>query len=252
MRLSLLDKLARNGSVFTVEDARLISGVAPEVLWVMLSRMESRGWIERIEKGKYLIVPLGAEKGRYTLHEFVIASVLVEPCCIAYWSALNFHGLTEQMPRTVFVQTTARKKTSRQTVFGVDYCIVRVDGKKIFGTEKHWIEGTAVNVTDPEKTIVDCLDRPRHCGGIVEVAKALLGRPIDARKLIDYSKRINNSGVMRRLGFLADLLELDIDVPMVTTRSYLPLDPSMPRLGGTNARWRLRINVDERELEGLK
>ncbi|GAJ16306.1 unnamed protein product, partial [marine sediment metagenome] len=51
----------------------------------VLYRLQQRGAIERIEKGKYLIIPLGAEKGKYTLHEFVIGSLLVEPYSIAYW-----------------------------------------------------------------------------------------------------------------------------------------------------------------------
>jgi predicted transcriptional regulator of viral defense system len=42
------------------------------VLWVILSRLEKKGWIERIEKGKYMILPRGAEKGKYTLNEFII------------------------------------------------------------------------------------------------------------------------------------------------------------------------------------
>ena len=88
------------------------------MLWVILSRMEEKGFIERIEKGKYLIIPLGSEKGKYTLHEFVIASYLVEPYAISYWSALHHYGLTEQIPTTVFVQTPARKKKASSTFSG--------------------------------------------------------------------------------------------------------------------------------------
>ena len=248
----MLDELARNGNIFTVDDARKISGVSNEVLWVMLSRMESGGWIERIEKGKYMIIPLGAEKGKYTLHEFVIASLLVDPCCIAYWSALNFHGLTEQMPRTVFVETTSRRKRQNVDIFGVDYNVVRVKKEKFFGIEQHWIEGVSINITEPEKTIVDCLDRPQLCGGVMEVAKALKEGGFNRKKLIDYSKRLNNSGVMRRLGYLSDHLDLEIDIPRTDTRSYLHLDPSMPHRGPKNARWRLIVNIDELELENQK
>ena len=244
--------MARNGNIFTVDDARSISGVRDEVLWVMLSRMESGGWIERIERGKYMIIPLGAEKGKYTLHEFVIASLLADPFCIAYWSALNFHGLTEQIPRTIFVQTTSRRKRPNITVFGVDYQIKRIKREKYFGIRNNWIEGIRINITDPEKTIVDCLDKPQFCGGLIEVAKALNERKFNTNKLIDYSKRINNSGVIRRLGYLNDLLELDIDVPKIDTRSYLHLDPSMPHQGGKNAKWRLIINIDELDLETIK
>ena len=45
-----------------------------------------------------MIIPLGAEKGKYTLNEFIIGSLLVTPYSVAYWSALNFYGMTEQIP----------------------------------------------------------------------------------------------------------------------------------------------------------
>jgi predicted transcriptional regulator of viral defense system len=84
--------------VFTIEDVLSTTNIQKEVLWVILSRLEKKGWIECIEKGKYMIIPLGAEKGKYTLNEFIIGALLVNPYCVAYWSALNFYGLTEQIP----------------------------------------------------------------------------------------------------------------------------------------------------------
>ena len=64
-----------------------------------------------------MIIPLGAEKGEYTLHEFIIGSLLVKSSAIAYRSALNYHGFTEQIPNTVLVQTTVRKKKTRPQNF---------------------------------------------------------------------------------------------------------------------------------------
>jgi len=125
----MLDKLARK-KVFTVEEAVKISGIDKNVLKVLLSRLEKKGWIERIERGKYMVIPLGARRGEYTLNEFVIGSLLVDPSTIAYWSALNYHGLTEQIPTTVFVQTTSRKKRRELEVFEVRYRIVRIKEEK--------------------------------------------------------------------------------------------------------------------------
>jgi hypothetical protein len=71
MRNTLLEKLAKN-KTFTIEDAEKISTVNKGVLKVILSRLEKQGQIERIEKGKYMIIPLGATKGKYTLNEFVL------------------------------------------------------------------------------------------------------------------------------------------------------------------------------------
>ncbi len=106
MRIDILDKLAKKGDVFTINDIANEFNIQRNVLWVMLSRLERGGWIKRIERGKYLIIPLGREKDRYTVNEFLIGSLLADPYAIAYWSALNHYGLTEQIPNTVFIETT--------------------------------------------------------------------------------------------------------------------------------------------------
>ena len=245
---NLINSLAKKGNTLTFEEALKISNLPRESLRVILSRLEQRGIIERIEKGKYLIIPLGAEKGEYTLHEFVIGSTLIEPCSIAYWSALNYYGLTEQIPTTVFLQTTARKKNQDVKVFGVEYQIIKVKKEKIFGIRKEWIDETQINITDKEKTMIDCLDKPQYCGGIIEVAKALKNNKFDRKKLEDYAQRIGNSGVLRRLGYLCELLNIKIKLPKIDTRNYLLLDPTMPEKDTKNARWRLLINLDDKML----
>jgi len=242
----LIDRLASKGNTFTFREAQEILGSDCSVARVVISRLEKRGWIERIEKGKYMIIPLGAEKGKYTLHEFLIASMLVSPYAIAYWSALNHYGLTEQIPTTVFIQTTARKKKQKLNIFGVEYQIIRIAEKKFFGLKKEWIEETQVCITDREKTIVDCLDKPQHCGGVIEAAKALKSRRYDTEKLSTYAERIGNSGVIRRLGYLSETLGIDIKLPDIKSRNYLYLDPTMPKQGRKNARWRLIVNLDEK------
>jgi len=247
MRIEMLNKLARK-RIFTIEEAVKITGIDKNILKVLLSRLEKKGWIERIEKGKYIVIPLGAEKGEYTLHEFIIGSLLVKPSTIAYWSALNYHGFTEQIPNTVFIQTTARKKKQDLRIFGVRYKIVRIKLEKYFGIEKTWIEEFQVPITNREKTVIDCLDKPRYCGGILEVAKAFR-EELEAEKLREYAVRMNNSAVIRRLGYLCDYFGVDIGLPKLKTRNYILLDPTMPREGHVDSKWKIIVNV---ELEGLE
>jgi len=235
--IDLLNSLAKRADTFTFNDALKISNLSTKSVQKVLYRLQQRGAIERIEKGKYLIIPLGAEKGKYTLHEFVIGSLLVEPYSIAYWSALNYYGLTEQIPTTVFIQTITRKFNTNP---------------KFFGIRKEWIEETQINITDKEKTIIDCLDKPQYCGGIIEVAKALKNNKYDRKKLENYAQRIGNSGVLRRLGYLCELLNKKIKLPKLNTRNYLLLDPTMSKKGPKSAKWRLIINLDEKILGELE
>jgi len=219
MRINLLDELSKK-KAFTIEDAERLGYTNKSVLKVILSRLEKKGWIERIEKGKYIVIPLGAEKGKYTLHEFVLGSYLVDPCVISYWSALNYYGFTEQIPRTVFIQTTSRKKHQEVTIFGITYKIIRVKEEKIFGIEKAWFEETQINLTNREKTIIDCLDKPQYAGGIIEVAKAVRTDEYDKKILAKYAKKnINLEKSLADLEALVEELE----------SGDLPLDKAMKK-----------------------
>lgn len=240
----IVKTIARDSNSFTFDMLYKKTRIKKEVLWVILDRLEEKKYIERIEKGKYLIIPLGAEKGKYTLHEFVIGSLLIKPYSIAYWSALNFYGLTEQIPTTVFIQTTARKKQQEKEIFGVKYKIIRVKETKFFGIRKEWIEDTGISITDKEKTVIDCLDKPQYGGGIIEVAKALKNEKLNAKRLSEYAVQIGNTGVIRRLGYLCDIFYIKIKLPEVTARNYLCLDPTMPKTGNKSAKWRLIINME--------
>ena len=248
MRINLLDGLSKK-KAFTIEDAEQLRYTNKSVLKVILSRLEKKGWIERIEKGKYIVIPLGAEKGKYTLHEFVLGSYLVDPCIISYWSALNYYGFTEQIPRTVFIQTTSRKKHQKVTIFGIPYKIIRIKEEKIFGIKKEWFEETQISLTNREKTIIDCLDKPQYAGGIIEVAKALRTEEFDKKMLVKYAKKINNTGVIRRLGYICDFLKIPIHLPEIKTRNYLKLDPILPESNELNAKWNLIINEELGDLE---
>ena len=243
--VELLRRLRRRGPVFTFRDALEVSGCGEGYLRLLLHMLERGGWVERIERGKYVILPLEAEKGRYTLHEFVVGSVLVDPSAIAYWSALHYHGLTEQMPNVVFVQTTSRKKRRELTVFGIRYRIVRAIRRKFFGLEPLWIEGLKVYVTDREKTVIDCLDKPQHCGGVIEVYKALREEGVNVGRLTEYLEMFGSGAVAKRLAYLAKLAGIEVEVPdHLLKKGVVLLDPTMPKKGRVDRSLRLLINVE--------
>ncbi len=245
--MDILKKMSKKGDTFIFEELSELIKIDKKILWEVVSKLEQRGYVKRVEKGKYIIVPLSADKGAYTLHEFIIGSVLVKPYAIAYWSALNYYGLTEQIPLTVFMQTTSWKEKQEIEVFGVKYKIVRVKQEKFFGIRKEWIGDTQINISDREKTVIDCFDKPQYCGGAIEVIKALRSgrKELDFQKLAEYANQIGNSGVIRRLGYICDLLKIRIKLTPPKVRNYLLLDPTMPREQKKSAKWKLIINIDE-------
>ena len=218
-----------------------------------LSRLVDDGWLERIERGLYLIVPLEAGPERkWTEDPKVIASQLVPEGAAAYWTALHHWGMTEQIPRTVFVQGRKRKYRSQVTIFGVQYQFIIITERKFFGVAKQWGDGAEFRITDREKTVVDALDRPDLCGGLPVVASALArGDTLDWDKLDQYLERFQSGAIYKRLGYLGETLELparDMSARLAGWRrdystGIALLDPRGPRKGPIDTRWRVRINV---------
>ena len=246
--------LAKTGvhSTFSLAFARQILGhTKDDPTPQFLERLQTKGWIRRIRRGRFAVVPLSSGDDRSPqLHEFVVAMELVFPAVIAYWSALNHHGMTEQLPRTVFVATDHPVRRQPRDVLGVTYKIVSLKPVKLFGVMKDWIDETPFSVTDREKTIIDGLDLPQYAGGVSEIAKALIGswKVLDEKKLREYAAKIGNSAVAKRLGFMMEALGLG-DVEALRTAialasGYSPLDPTMPKRGKYNRRWGLLVNAE--------
>ncbi|MCX5915168.1 MAG: transcriptional regulator, partial [Deltaproteobacteria bacterium] len=113
----------------------------------IMSSLIKKKWVLPLKRGLYAIVPLdvgvrGADS--FIIHNFVIASKLVEPYYIGYWSALNYYGFSEQIPRTTFVATTKAKMPLN--ILTADYCFVKLKKKKFFGFDEIEIEGWKVSV----------------------------------------------------------------------------------------------------------
>ncbi|MBT9159711.1 MAG: type IV toxin-antitoxin system AbiEi family antitoxin domain-containing protein [Dehalococcoidia bacterium] len=254
---NLLTELTRQGKrLFTFDDAAKIYGTSNSGLHGLLSRLVKRRWLQRMERGKYLILPFEAgREGEWTEHEFIIASYLINPYYIGFRSALNYYGYTEQVSRTVFIASTRRKSKPALEISGVTYRFVYMSEHKFFGETEVILDKHGVNISEPEKTIVDCLDRLRYCGGVAEVAKALwYGRDeLDFVKLAEYARKSGNRAVSQRLGYLLETLSPDRDEAIVILRDgmssgYAPLDTLANTEGRYLDRWKIIVNVSENEL----
>ena len=239
-------------STFSSDDARRILRHSDgDPTRQFLERLQRKGWIRRIRRGLFAVIPLSSGVDRSPqLHEFLIAMEIVTPAAVSYWSALNHHGLTEQLPGTVFVVTNHLVRRPPTSVLGIPFKVVSVRPRKYFGLVKDWISEKPFWVTNKEKTIIDGLDLPQYIGGVGEVAKALqIGwKDLDESRLRTYSAKIGNSAVAKRLGFLMENLNLGdperLRKGVHLASGFSPLDPTLPRKGKYNSRWGLLVNSE--------
>jgi predicted transcriptional regulator of viral defense system len=212
----------------------------------LVARLKDEGLVDEVEKGKYLLLGLAPEK--VLSNPMFIASHLVAPAYVSYWSALHFYGFTEQVPLTTFVATTRKK--GPMTYRDFRFRFVTVKPHKFFGYRRETVGDLPVLVADEAKAIVDSLDLSDYAGGVAEVAKALraaLGVREDARTLIEYANRMKNKSLGSRLGYLLDRLGHSTE-GLNKSASLVKLDPARPGSGRTAARWQVIVNVSESEL----
>ncbi len=130
------------------------------------------------------------EAGKYCRNlfrnEYAIACFLTPDAVTAYWSALNIHGLTEQIPNKVYIQTSKKKRNKK--IFGVDYQFVKVLPSKIAGIENIGAGSNQFRITDIEKTIIDCFDLPNYSGGFTELIRAFKRTKLSSQKMLKYLK----------------------------------------------------------------
>jgi predicted transcriptional regulator of viral defense system len=230
--------------IFEINDLANKIGEKADQIQSKIETLVKRGLLSRIEKGKYC--------RRNFRNEYVIANYLAPDGAVAYWSALNLHGLTTQFSNTVFVQTPKLKLNKK--VFGVNYQFVKVKRSKAVCFEKSGFGNHAFKITTIEKTIVDCFDLPAYSGGYAELIFAFKKGKLDAKKLIEAAKAVDNIAVTKRLGYLIELLQKQNLSAFIkyalgcVNKKYNVLDGTGPEEGPFNARWKLRLNISEQAI----
>ncbi len=233
--------------IFSVSEIENILNHKFNNLNALLENLENKGFLSRIEVGKYCRANFRDEK--------VIGTYISGNGAIAYWSALNSHGLTEQFPNIVFIQSTRSKKS--KIIFGTAYKFVTVLPSKFVGINIDGYGSRTYRITDVEKTIIDCFDFSQYSGGYAELIRAFDQSRLNSQKMIEYCTAVDNRAVTKRIGFLSEILrkeELKIFQQFAkdqVSKRYDIFDPLGSDSGEFVKEWRLRLNISRAEIKEI-
>jgi predicted transcriptional regulator of viral defense system len=231
-------------NIFSLETVKKTIGKRFSNIEELIENLVHKKILSRIERGKFC-------KANFR-DENVIGCFLVEDGAVAYWSALNKHGLTEQFPNTVFIQTTKLKPV--KIVFGTKYQFVKVAKSKRAGIVKEGFGNNQYAMTDVEKTIVDCFDLPQYSGGYAELIRAFNQAAVDPFKLINYCSVVANKAAIKRMGILAEMLKPEQLKSFIefakkeVNQKYNVFDPAGGEEGEFVNTWRLRLNISREQI----
>jgi predicted transcriptional regulator of viral defense system len=260
--IELVRKLAEQGTIiFTSKEAIEVAiplGISTVYFRQVLHHLERSNWIIRLKNGLYSLS--SSVPGVSPLHEFQIAMALVHPAAISHWSALNYHGITEQVPQRIFVLTTAQslprlRGAKRKLLDSGGYPVgkaifqfVQIKPEHFFGIEEVWVNDAKIKITDIERTFLDCLMFPEYCGGFFEVLHFFERRlaKLNIKKIIEYALKLDTATI-KRLGWILEYQ--GIDYSMLETlqktpiKGYRLLDKSGLHEGKYNSKWMIQENI---------
>ncbi len=227
--LQMMEKM-RKVPTFT---PKLVNKASQKYANLYLHRLSKQRLVARIEKNLY------------TSHKdpFLIASRIIWPSYLSCWSGLKFHNLTEQVPRTLFVVMPYYKKTINFQ--NISIVFIATKNKNIFGYEKINYQGFDIFVADKEKSIIDCaLFKKASFSELKEIIENHL-KELNLNKFIRYLKRMGNSSLIKRFGFIFDTLGKDFSTALkrYIAKVYIPLDYTKKKTGQKNKKWMVIENA---------
>lgn len=160
-----------------------------------LNKLHAEGILDRPSRGLYVLQDDEPSEQR----SLVEACRRVPRGVVCLLSALQFHGLTTQVPFEVWMAIDEKARLPR-----VDYPplrIVRFSGTALTsGVQEHAIEGVTVRVYTPAKTVADCFKYRNKVGidvAIEALQDCLRQRKATSDELWEAAKVCRMTNVMR-------------------------------------------------------
>ena len=231
MQISKLESKAleqlKDMKIFRLVDLIELLSLTQTQAYNLIKSLKLKRIITKIRQGLYAIT--GTD-------EMLIANRMSWPSYISFWTALNYYGLTEQMPKKIFSVTTRYIKNKGSFMF------ITVKNNRFFGYTKVG----EITIAEPEKAVIDSLLFPNYAGGIKEISKCLENPKLfDKNKIFDYALKIQSKAVLRRLSYLLDSkgIKVRANIRGMIGKGYELLDPTLKRKNNYNKEWLLDINI---------
>lgn len=249
---ALVNALRRRTIVSRAEFVPLVRQYTNVSTAYALRRLQRDGILSKIEerqRGVYLVSE--KHEAAFTKDPIeAIQAVYGSDAALAYGTALFLHGLSRygRLSEHYVIGPEKRKpKTFGDSVVK----FVKSPLPKNIGLDTRKYGNRSVRLTDLERTLIDCIHRPKYAQGWENVEHALLrAKPVNRSRIIKYIKLYGKPSLVARLGFILEhfakawrVTNDDLD----SLREYLPrtrvgFDRSFR--GKLHKRWNLIVPED--------
>lgn len=255
----ILSLEAEGRDTVSLDEIRRRAGVSPGFARKLAHGLVRKGWLQRVHRSLYLLSP--SQFGPEALPDtdpLRLGSRLIDPYYFGFATAAELLGLLPQASHVYYLVTTARAPVGK--LLAGQFRFIRLSAQRFYGDHVILRRNEKLNVSDLERTVLDCLSRPDFSGGMAGVSHILaIAKPdLNWGRLGSYLDRYGNRSLELRTGYLVERVRPSIRPPPAWLRRrlarshdpYVPLAPPKAhgRTGSRDPRWHIIQNVSDAEL----
>jgi len=144
----------------------------------ILFRLKNKGFIRQVRRGLFAIVPAQMIGNEFSIDRIISTNKILRP--------FEFQNISYKIINT----------------------------KYIFGIEHIQRGPLEINVSNRERTVLDCIRNIEYAGGIEELTKSISAFPgLNYKKLLEYLELFKEKSLYHRTGFILDRLKSELNVP---------------------------------------
>lgn len=246
---ALVAALRRQDTISSTETTVLVkqhAAVSPDYA---LRRLQREGVLQRLDpRGRGLYVVVGGKAGAFIADPIeAVQAVCGREVIFGYGTALLLHGLSRYGRLTdYYVVSTARRNQRPVGKFVVRF--VRTPLPEDTGVVTRRRGRRPVRMTDIERTLIDCIHRPKYAQGWENVVQAMdRARGVNVGRMIEYVKQYRTPSLVARVGLVIERYATNWRGSVEDLQSLRPYLPKTPvkfsrGMGGVlNTDWNLYV-----------
>jgi predicted transcriptional regulator of viral defense system len=190
-------------SISIVELSSLIKKHTSVAVDYALWLLQQDGVLTRSRRGLYFVKG-GEEKAFLKNPIEAIHSLFGEAAVFGYGTALYIHGLSRYGLLSEYILISKNdKKVSKIESASVRFVVSPV--QKNLGVVKYKYGSSQILITDLERTLIDCIHRPKYAQGWENVVHALnRAKKVNAYRLIEYVKEYGTPSLVSKVGLVLE------------------------------------------------
>jgi len=209
------------------------------------------GRLKRVAREIYAVVPPAVPAENFRPDPFLVAMAMHPDCVFSHHSALELLGAAYSVWNQCSLYVARRRRPLLLDGFVVRFLDsplpMQAGSGKQFGTRRVERQGMVLEVTSPERTLVEGLNRPSLAGGLEELVRSAAGfTTLDLDLLEEVLRRYGLARLWAATGWFLERFQKSFHVPdtvltrMEERRPHSRLYAERDQRGGTLVRrWNL-------------